>query len=53
MGKKSRPGSGIRIRDEHPYYISESFEKFYGLKILKTEKERKLADGRWGGGDAK
>jgi hypothetical protein len=32
MGKTSRSGSGMNIPD----HISESFEKFFGLKILKA-----------------
>jgi hypothetical protein len=37
MGKNSRSGSGIRIRDEHFYHIFfyQSLETFLGLKILK------------------
>jgi hypothetical protein len=33
MGKKS--GSGIRIRDKNPDYISESLETIFWVKIFK------------------
>jgi hypothetical protein len=35
MGKKSGCGSGIRIRDGNPEQISESWETFFLVKILK------------------
>jgi hypothetical protein len=35
MGKKSRSGPGIRIRDEHPVsYFLKLRNNFLGLKIL-------------------
>jgi hypothetical protein len=33
MGKKSRSGSEIWIRDEHPDHISESLETIFWAKI--------------------
>jgi hypothetical protein len=35
MGKKSKSGSGIRIREDHPDYVSESLETIFWVKKLK------------------